>query len=242
MLLNIPGKLEETASQIKYTDIIDNLVKLNKTSLDLNYDDLLKYDTDLAKNILDNPKLYLLQLKKEVYTYLEKNHLDYARKIRRVSIRLINLHSLTPLKGLGAHSVGKLLNIRGIVTRVGPFRLMVEKAVYRCIACGEQYPGIIGELYQEPPKMCNYCRCRTFRMDEHESIFVNSRWITIQSVEHIAKSKIDVLLTGDISDQLSLKKKIGVIGYIEVIQDKESSKDIPLYDYFLIANSIYDIK
>ena len=79
-------------------------------------------------------------------------------------------------------------------------------------------------------------------MDEHESIFVDSRWISIQSVEPITKPKIDVLLTGDISDKLSLRKKIGVIGYIEVVKDKESSKNIPLYDYFLIANSIYDIK
>lgn len=241
-LYDIFEKLDETASQLKYSDVIDNMVKLNKTSLSLNFEDLLNYDKNLSQNIIENPKLCLQQLRKQVYLYLEKKHFEYTRKIRRVSVRIINLPSLTLLENLGGTLVGKLLKIQGIVTQVSPSRLMVEKAIYRCISCGDQYHGKIGELYQEPPKMCNYCRCRTFRMDEHESIFVDSRWISIQSVEPITKPKIDVLLTGDISDKLSLRKKIGVIGYIEVVKDKESSKDIPLYDYFLIANSIYDIK
>ncbi len=204
--LDIFQKLEENVSQRKYIDAIDNMVKLNASSFSLNFEDFRKYDNDLANKILDNPKLYLRQIKKEVYTYLETKYLDYVHTNRRFSVRIINLSSLTPLEDLGANLVGRLLKVQGIVTRVGPFRLMVEKAVYQCISCGERYYGQIGELYQDIPKMCNFCKCRKFKMDENESIFVDSRWITIQDVEHIPKSKIDVLLTGDISEEVSLGK------------------------------------
>ena len=233
-LHDIFEKLDETDSPIKFSEIIDHMVKLNKTSLSLNFEEIVNYDKILSNKIIENPKLYLYYLRKHVYSYLENKHNEYSRKIRRVSVRITNLPSLTRLENLGGALVGKLVKVQGIVTQNSPSRLMVEKAIYRCISCGERYPGKIVAMYQEPPEICNYCRCRTFRLEEHESIFVDSRWITIQPIDHGEKPKIDVLLTGDISFQLSLRKKIGVIGYIEVIKNKKSSKDVSLYAFFLI--------
>lgn len=232
--------IEETETgpfKKKYSTAIDDMVKRKKHSILVNFNDLKYYNNDLALKLLDNPRYYLSQFRKAVFSYLKKRYVGYTNKTRYIFVRVSNLPSLIPLSDLGSDYIGKFLNVKGYITRVGSIRPMVLKSTFRCTACGELYHGM-ENICEKPPKECVFCRCRSFELDEHESVFVDSQWVSIQDIVPYSKLKVDVLLKGDITNKTSLNKKVSVNGFLELIRKEPQQINACFYDYYLYANFI----
>lgn len=167
----------------KYREKLSQMVIANKTSLVLNFDDLLAMDSELAENLLKKPDEYLQYACKAAYAQLQIEDPEYAEQIESVDVRIRNLPEPTPLRLLGSIHIGKLVMVEGIIVRATPVRPMVMQAAFKCKRCGNvTYIEQTGAFLRAPFE-CSDPACKRkgpFEFLQEESTFIDSQEIRIQ--------------------------------------------------------------
>lgn len=94
----------------------------NANNLIIDYEDIKKYNTELAEGILNEPDIYLTELKKSTLNFASEE----------VDILIKNIPRKLTLQKLGSAYLGKLISINGIVSQVVQARPRIKIAAYRC--------------------------------------------------------------------------------------------------------------
>ena len=121
----------------KYRQRISQMVVAGKTSLLVDFEDLLAFDQRIAEELLEKPDEYLKHANNAAYAQLQIEDPEYAEKLETVAVRIVQLLEPAQLRKLGSDHLGRLVMIEGIVVRSTPVRPMVMQASFKCRRCGE---------------------------------------------------------------------------------------------------------
>jgi replicative DNA helicase Mcm len=167
----------------KYRQKISQLALAGKTSLIVEFEDILTFDRRLADELLERPDEYLKHADNAAYAQLRIEEPEYAEKVSSVTVRVARLLEATPLRKLGAAHMGKLVMIEGIVVRSTPVRPMVMKAAFKCRRCGEITSIEQSGPFLRAPFLCQNANCGSkglFDFVQEESTFIDSQDLRIQ--------------------------------------------------------------
>ncbi|MEM0008244.1 MAG: minichromosome maintenance protein MCM [Candidatus Bathyarchaeia archaeon] len=166
----------------KYRQRISQLAVSGKTSLIVEFEDILTFDHRLADQLLEKPDEYLKHADNAAQNQLAIEAPEYAEK-QKVTVRIVRLLEPTPLRKLGAAHIGKLVMIEGIVVRSTPVRPMVMRAAFKCRGCGNiTYVDQTGP-FLKAPFACADPSCRRkgpFDFVQEESTFIDSQDLRVQ--------------------------------------------------------------
>lgn len=96
----------------------------------------------------------------------------------------------TPVRMVKAEHIGKLVSVRGIVTRCTEVKPMMQVATYTCDQCGAETYQPVGALSFMPEQMCPSDDCRVNKsggrlyLQTRGSKFVKFQELKIQ--EHVS--------------------------------------------------------
>lgn len=175
--------LQELFKKEKYRQRIAQMAVAGRTTLIVDFDDLLAFDQELAEELSKNPDEYLKYANNAAYAQLQTEDPEYAEKTEAVTVAIVRLPEPAKLRKLGSKHIGKFAMVEGIVVRSTPVRPMVMQAVFRCKRCGEITPVDQTGSFLRAPFACSNPSCRRkgpFDFVQEESTFVDSQELRIQ--------------------------------------------------------------
>ena len=182
-LLDPQEQLQSLFKTDKYRQRLSQMVLANKTSILVDFIDIVSLDSTLAMNLLEEPDKYLVYANRAAYAQLQIEDPEYSEKIETVTVRLKGLPESTSLRALGSANIGKLVTVEGIVVRATPVRPMVMQAAFRCKRCGNIMRVNQTDAFLRAPFECSDPACRRkgpFDFIQEESTFIDSQELRIQ--------------------------------------------------------------
>jgi replicative DNA helicase Mcm len=169
----------------KYRQRISQMAVSGRTSIAIDFEDLLVFDRRLAEELLERPDEYLRHANNAAYDQLRIEDPEYAEKLEAeaVTTRIVRLLEAAPLRKLGSNHIGKLVMVEGVVVRSTPVRPMVMQAAFKCKRCGEITPVNQTSQYLKAPFACSNPSCAAkgpFDFVQEESTFMDSQDLRIQ--------------------------------------------------------------
>jgi len=167
----------------KYRQKISQTAITGRESITVDFEELFAFDQRLAERLMEKPDDFLQHAGNAAYAQLGIEDAEYAGKIDKVIVRIVQLLGKEQLRKLGSKQMGKLVMIEGIVVRATPVRPMVMNASFRCKRCGtinrvEQ----TGQFLKAPP-VCASPDCGRdgpFEFVQDESTFIDSQELRLQ--------------------------------------------------------------
>jgi DNA replicative helicase MCM subunit Mcm2 (Cdc46/Mcm family) len=146
-----------------------------KTSIEIDFREIEKYDVEVADYILENPDEFL----KEVENSL--GELDAALVEKKFHLRFFNLPEdrNIRIRNLRAEHIGKLIVVDGIVKRASEVRPEVYEITFQCPSCGELINIKQEARVLKAPEVCQNCGNKKGFKQVAEK-FYDTRWIVIE--------------------------------------------------------------
>ncbi|MHA2494071.1 MAG: LAGLIDADG family homing endonuclease, partial [Candidatus Hodarchaeales archaeon] len=170
-----------------YLEQIRRMTTEGKHSLLVDYVDLLRYDPELAEEVVSQPDEVLSDAEKALWDVLRNEEPEFAEKVGTIHVRVINSYqrTLVPMRGIRADHISRLIAIEGIVTRATEIKPLLTQAWFRCLAeaCGHEFVRIQEEGRYNPPVSCPNAECNRkgpFKLLTERSTFVDWQRITFQ--------------------------------------------------------------
>jgi len=167
----------------KYRRALSQMAVDGKTSITVDFDDLLNADSAFAETLVDKPDEYMVHANRAAYAQLQIEEPEYASEIDAVNVRFRGLPETTQLRILGSAHIGKLIMAEGIIVRATPVNPMVMRAAFKCRRCENiQYINQTTPFLR-PPFACGDPACRSkgpFDFLQEESTFIDVQRIRIQ--------------------------------------------------------------
>jgi replicative DNA helicase Mcm len=178
-------QFQEFLKTEKYRQRISQMAVGGKTSLIVDFEDLLTFDQRLAEELLEKPDEYLRHANNAAYDQLRIEDPEYAEKLEAetVAVRIVRLLEAAALRKLGSDHIGKLVMVEGIVVRSTPVRPMVMQAAFKCKRCGEVTPVNQTGQFVKAPFACSNPSCAAkgpFDFVQEESTFIDSQDLRLQ--------------------------------------------------------------
>jgi replicative DNA helicase Mcm len=156
-----------------------------KTSVMIDFEDLLAFDQRLADELLERPDEYLRHANNAAYDQLRIEDPEYGERLeaQTVTARIVKLLQPAQLRRLGSDHIGRLVMVEGIVVRSTPVRPMVMQAAFKCKRCGEITPVDQTGQFVKAPFACSNPSCAAkgpFDFVQEESTFIDSQDLRLQ--------------------------------------------------------------
>jgi len=169
----------------KYRQRISQMAVGGRTSVTIDFEDLLAFDQSLAEQLLERPDEYLKHADNAAYDQLRIEDPEYAEKLeaQTVNARVVKLLEPAQLRRLGSNHIGRLVMVEGIVVRSTPVRPMVMQAAFKCKRCGEITPVNQTGQFVKAPFACSNPSCAAkgpFDFVQEESAFIDSQDLRLQ--------------------------------------------------------------
>jgi replicative DNA helicase Mcm len=176
-------RFEDFFKQQKYRERISQLSVSNSTALTLDFDDLMVFDMELARNIVERPDDYFEHVNAAAYAQLETEDSEYAQRLERITVRFRSLPESTHLRMLGAANIGRLVMVEGIIVRATPVQPQVMRAAFKCKRCETPSYSEQSGPFLRAPIRCTNPTCQSkgpFDFLQEESTFVDYQQVRIQ--------------------------------------------------------------
>jgi replicative DNA helicase Mcm len=215
-----------------------------RRSLLVDYDDLYRFDADLAEDYLDQPD----QLQEYAEEALRLYDLPADVKLGQAHVRVENLPSEknVDIRDIRVHDdhIGKLIAVSGIVRKATDVRPKITEAAFECQRCGTMtyIPQSDGN-FQEPHE-CQGCeRQGPFRVNFDQSEFVDSQKVRIQeSPEGLrggeTPQSIDVNLEDDVTGRVTAGDQVTMVGVLHIEQMGNDREKSPVFDLYMDGVSL----
>jgi replicative DNA helicase Mcm len=167
----------------KYRQKISQMAITGKESITVDFEELFAFDQRLAERLLEKPDEFMQHADNAAYAQLGIEDSEYAEKIEKVTVRIVELLGKEQLRKLGSKQMGKLVMIEGIVVRATPVRPMVMQASFKCKRCGNITRVDQAGSFLRAPFECNDPSCRQkgpFEFVQEESTFIDSQDLRLQ--------------------------------------------------------------
>ncbi|MGA2385590.1 MAG: minichromosome maintenance protein MCM [Candidatus Bathyarchaeia archaeon] len=176
-------RFQEFFKREKYRQRIAQLAMTGKNSILIDFEELYGFDQALAEQVLNRPEEYLQHAGKGAYEQLRIEDVEYAEKIEKISIRIVQLLGKEQLRKLGSKQMTKLVMVEGIVVRATPVRPMVLQGAFKCKRCGTMNMVEQTGQFLKAPTVCIAPDCGRdgpFEFVQEESTFIDSQDLRLQ--------------------------------------------------------------
>jgi replicative DNA helicase Mcm len=167
----------------KYREKISQMAIQGKESFTVEFEELFGFDQKLAEMLLEKPDIYLEHANNGAYAQLGIEEREYAEKIEKIVVRIIQLLGREQLRKLGSKQMGKLVMIEAIVVRATPVRPMVMQAAFKCKRCGTVSRVEQSGQFLKAPTVCTSPDCGKdgpFEFMQDDSLFIDSQDLRLQ--------------------------------------------------------------
>lgn len=209
-------------------------------SLYIDFDDVYRFDVDLADDLLEHPRQIFGALDEALRLYDLPVDIDLSD----AHVRVYNLPKASTLEvnEVSRHqNIGQLLDVRGQVRKVSDPKPRMVEAAFECQRCGtETTVPQQGELLQEPHE-CQGCeRQGPFDPKSEASVWTDHQYARIQQPPERSKGgegeTIDVNLRDDLIDEFDAGDRVTLTGILTIQDPGENQKRD--FDTILDAKSV----
>jgi replicative DNA helicase Mcm len=226
-----------------YRDEIGDLAQKypnEKRSLYVDWDDLYRFDPDLADDLLAQPD----QIRNYAEEALRLYDLPVDVSLGQANVRVRNLQDSTEIRAIRARHRGRLIAVTGIVRKATDVRPKVTEAAFECQRCGtlSRIPQSSGEFYE--PHECQGCeRQGPFEVNFDQSEFVDAQKLRVQeSPEGLrggeTPQSIDVHIDDDITGHVTAGDHVRVTGILHLDQQGSDRDKSPIFDLYMDGISV----
>lgn len=183
LVIDPQQRFQEFFKKEKYRQRIAQLAITGKNSILIDFEELYGFDQALAEQLLNKPEEYLQHAGKGAYEQLRIEDAEYAEKIEKITIRIVQLLGKEQLRKLGSKQMAKLVMVEGIVVRATPVRPMVLLAAFKCKRCGTMNMVEQTGQFLKAPAVCIAPDCGRdgpFEFVQEESTFIDSQDLRLQ--------------------------------------------------------------
>ncbi|RCU47315.1 ATPase [Haloplanus salinus] len=228
-----------------YRDAISRLAQRypnEQRSLHVDYDDLYRFDQDLADDYLSQPD----QISDFAEEALRMYDLPADVSLGQAHVRLRNLPDTVDIRSIRVHDnhVGRMIAVSGIVRKATDVRPKITEAAFECQRCGTMtYIPQSDGSFQEPHE-CQGCeRQGPFRVNYDQSEFVDSQKLRVQeSPEGLrggeTPQSIDIDIEDDITGKVTAGDHVTVTGVLHIDQVTEGNEKSQLFDLYMDGVSV----
>ncbi|WP_226040063.1 ATP-binding protein [Natrinema sp. DC36] len=211
-------------------------------SLHIDWQDLYKFDPDLADDFLAQPE----QLQRYAEEALRLYDLPIDVSLGQAHVRIRNLpETESPeIREIRAREMNSLVQVRGIVRKATDVRPKIEESAFECQLCGTltRVPQSSGD-FQEPHE-CQGCeRQGPFRVNFDQSEFVDSQKLRIQeSPEGLrggeTPQSLDIHIEDDITGEVTPGDHVSATGVLRLEQQGDQQEKSPVFDFYMEGMSV----
>jgi replicative DNA helicase Mcm len=208
----------------------------------VDFEDLVAYDSELARLLVDKPDEYLPYIERSGWAQLKIEDPQYAEEIKKIRVRFRKLPDRFSLRKVGQAQLAKLLLVDGIIVRATPVRPLVTRAAFQCRKCNSFTFVEQSGLVMREPELCGRCRSKLLDFSEKQSTFINSQELRMQErPEDLPPGQlpraIDVKLFEDLVDVARPGDRISLTGIVRAEQEILSrGTRLRTFDLFIDAN------
>ncbi|MFA5382436.1 MAG: minichromosome maintenance protein MCM [Candidatus Micrarchaeia archaeon] len=187
-------------------------------SLLVDYEDFEKFSPELADQLIEKPDIIL----KAARLALVNMNLAVAPGIEfRPHVRFHNMiESGMLIESMGSKSLGKMINIKGVVTKRAEVKHRVKVAVYKCEICDAIYK-IPLDSSVKTPSVCEACKRKALKLIEEDSEFLDVQRAEIQELLERVKggtppARLELWLEDDLVNSVIPGNTIEVTGTLRL--------------------------
>ncbi|MHA1198121.1 MAG: LAGLIDADG family homing endonuclease [Candidatus Heimdallarchaeaceae archaeon] len=229
-----------------YIEQVQKMSLEGLTSLYVNYDDLLRFDPEIARVLSENPEDTFKAGDDALIEVLKIEDPMYAASGEVFHVRISNIPDQVDLRRLRSVHLGELIAIEGIIIRQSIVKPLLIQGVFQCVRCGEvHYIHQDGGYYAEPNRCMNpNCgKNGPFTLLTEESTYTDLQTVTVQEKPEtlppgqIPRS-VPARLVGDLVDTVRAGDRASVSGILRMkIKGKQTGK-IATFDPWLDVNYV----
>ena len=210
-----------------------------RRSLYVDYDDLYRFDVDLAERYLTHPEEMQEVAEEALRTY----DLPADVSLGQAHVRLQNLPAsnaidIRSIRVVDDH-IGSMVTVQGIVRKATDVRPKIVEAAFECQRCGTMtYIPQSDSGFQEPHE-CQGCeRQGPFRINHDQSEFVDAQTLRVQeSPEGLRGGEtpqaIDVYLEDDVCGHVTPGDHVAVVGVLHIEQQSSGNEKSAIFDLYM---------
>ncbi|MBI2499452.1 ATP-binding protein [Candidatus Woesearchaeota archaeon] len=206
--------------EINYSGLLKDIIKKGRKAFIVDFNDLSKFDPDLAEQLLSEPEDTL----KAGELSISQFDLPDMSKLR---IRARNLPSSEriSIKNIRSEHLGKLITLDGIVRQASDVRPQVVSAKFECPSCGNNISILQIDTRFKEPVRCSCGRRGKFRLVSKDLVDAQ-RLVLEESPEGLEggeqPKRISVFLKEDLVEPVMEKKTtpgslVRVVGIIKEV-------------------------
>jgi len=191
-------------------------------SLFVDYEELEKYDRDLADILIKQPDLILGAAEQALVSSQEVAYKTANPDLKfEPHVRFINLpESGLLIQDISSRQIRELISIKGVITKRGPVRHKVKVAVYKCQMCDAQMKVPMTKNTQVP-QVCTECKRRALKLEEDASYFVDVQYSEAQELLERLKggspaATIELWLEDDLVNKLTPGETVAITGVMRL--------------------------
>ncbi|MBD3398456.1 AAA domain-containing protein [Candidatus Micrarchaeota archaeon] len=188
-------------------------------SINVDFQDLDKFDTTVADQLLSEPEV-VTEAAEEAIQQM-KLSLPPGVGDFRPHVRFYNApNAEVMIEKLSSKRLNELVCFKGIVTKRTDVMHKVKKAHYTCQACGEQYNVLVTRNFK-PPRMCTACKKLALVPNEEKSEFTDMQKAEVQDLlEKVSggapAAKMELWIEDDLVNHITPGENIQVTGIMRI--------------------------
>lgn len=230
-----------------YKPKIDELLLIypSRKSLYVDYQDLEKFDPEMADALISSPDL-LIEAAKEAIKQLNLS-VPTGQKFTP-HVRFLNIPcEETLIEQLGSKNINELVAFKCVVTKRAEVMHRVKIAVYKCQLCDAEMKFIVGKNFT-PPKRCDSCKKFALRQEEEASTFTDIQRAEVQELLERVRggapaAHIELLLEDDLVNKIAPGDNIEVSGVLRLKPPmKARQKQELIYGRYIEINNVTSLK
>jgi replicative DNA helicase Mcm len=228
-----------------YYNKIKEMPSFNQYSLYIDYNHLFEYFSNnkiLLNSFLDNPEEhlnYLSEAIKELMINMGSSYAEYASQIPIFYARIYNLRPefYVPIRNIRGVHIGKLIQVKGIVTRSSKIKQKVYEVEMECVDCHNRFKVNFKEkgITRISQVKCVYCDTKLTPRFVNRKMIDFQRIIIQESPEEMPSGQIprslEVYLEGDIVDKAYPGNHVIITGILKERREREILDELTFSTY-----------
>ncbi|XP_032781435.2 LOW QUALITY PROTEIN: zygotic DNA replication licensing factor mcm6 [Daphnia magna] len=215
----------EVDNEVKYLEKAKELVKPERNTLQVSFQDVEKYNSNLAVTIVAEYYRVYPFLCQAVYSYV-KDKAEFNVE-KELYISFVDVSSKYKVRDLKTASIGSLFQISGQVIRTHPVHPELVSATFVCLDCQTVIRDVEQQFKYTQPSICRNPVCfnrSRFMLNVNKSRFVDFQKVRIQETQAelprgcIPRS-VEVILRAEAVETAQAGDKCDFTGTLIVVPD-----------------------
>ena len=217
----------------KYLEIIREIIaEKDMRSIIVDFEDIGRYNNDLAEKILTNPETALIACNNALRRVIKAIHEDIPDEVvRKYIVRFRRIGFLTKIRELvKAELINNFVRFKAVIVKATKVKEILKRAYFQCNVCGVKFPLEFRDRF-EKPTFCINPNCdnedqKKFTLLPDGQEFEEYQILTAQELpEELPPGQlpqsIDIIVRGDLAGKIRPGDRVTIYGILKVAPDKD---------------------